>query len=171
MIRVTDKPASRILTRETVMYFQPCSEYRTRFEALFPVGVAVTVDLAVSMADKWDWRWAAEYLLSERGYWTWDFEDDAWLNEYFDTMRPWEDAYDQAWAAANTACAKARTEALDAGEDPQTARRRSVEVRDYALAPAQAAHEAAKKVALGRLYEARARKFAELYIAEGETRP
>lgn len=65
---VKEVPTSRTLTREMFLKGEPCWHYRNQFDTLFPESVEVTVELAVSQANDWDWFWAAENLLSQEGY-------------------------------------------------------------------------------------------------------
>ena len=44
-----------------------CADQIRLFAKLFPAGAPLTVETAVSVADKFDWDWAAEKLLSADG--------------------------------------------------------------------------------------------------------
>lgn len=66
--KAKEAPASRTLEFQTVRRFGPCWEYRSKLQERYPESVEVTVELAVSQANDWDWYWAAENLLTTDGY-------------------------------------------------------------------------------------------------------
>ena len=45
-----------------------CSEQVALFKELFPKGVEITEEVCVGVADKFNWNWAAENLLSVPAY-------------------------------------------------------------------------------------------------------
>ena len=62
-----------------------CADQIRLFAKLFPAGAPLTVETAVSVADKFNWDWAAEKLLSADG-----------CNAYHAATKPARDAYDAA---------------------------------------------------------------------------
>lgn len=155
----------RLLKYATLKNARACEEQRELFEELHGHEVLVTVELAVSQANKWDWHWAAEYLLSEDGYEEWKTVQRAAGDVYHTAMVPMWHATNEASLTASEAADKAR-QAYSNPTSPE-AWNAHYDARRAIMEPAyQAEHEAGNKHALV-LNEAKAKAFAEIYIREG----
>ena len=162
------KVPSRILTRRTVLDHHPCSTYRSRFTQRFPEQVEVTVGLAVIQAMDWDWKWAAEELLSYDGYQAWRKQQDAALDVHEATMRPY---FELSAVAYSTASAKRRervAELTGGGMSHGKAVDLAWEEFDQDLEPSYAATAAVERISNKRYQQALAKAWAEIYISEGE---
>jgi len=156
--------ASRFLSTDSVMDNNPCDTYRWRFRDRFAErGIVVTVDLAVQQAADWDWFWAAEHLLSNKGYWAWRDLNDGFEAEYESTMQPYHDVAEPAYTRAGSVY----RDRLDELEGNPKRWELANEAYAYELEVVQAALEAARGVASKRQEIARAKAFAEIFIAEG----
>jgi hypothetical protein len=163
------KPTSRTLTHATLMAEGPCSTYRARFTERFPEKVEVTVELAVSQASDWDWYWAAEQLLSRDGYRHWKKQLAASEEEHYNSLRPYEDLLSNAWDVAYRV-READFEELHGvrGKNEDDAWDAATQKFREALVIPRAALDAASEIANERRQQARAKAWAEIYIAEGE---
>lgn len=154
--KAKETPNSRILTRETVLRWDPCYTYRSRFLDRFPESVEVTVKLAVSQANDWDWFWAAENLLKSTT--TFDELSDAAYKIYEAAMRPFRDLEE------------ARAQEI-VGEyrriDRTQGWREASKFWDTAMNVVVAARAAADAAAGAVYKQAQAKAWAECYIAEG----
>ena len=55
------------LTVQTLIEAKACVEQVGLFKKLFPYGAEISEEVAISVAIKFDWEWAANNLLSESG--------------------------------------------------------------------------------------------------------
>lgn len=158
----------RTLTLQTLLYKGACEEQTDLFKKLFPDGqVTVTVELAMALADKWSWDWAAETLLSDDGWREWLRETQPAEDTYQRQMRPFWDAEHAAYARAN----QAREKFGDAwvkehpGQDAETV----VYYQERKIwRPAEIATQEASLLYRPALVGTYARVFAEIYIREGK---
>jgi len=97
------------LTVETLVKAKACTSQVKLFMEIFPEGAEVSEDIAVSVADKFDWKWAADNLLSSEGceayeeaeafLWK-DYEEYVELlwKAYMEAEAPFWEAYEEARA-------------------------------------------------------------------------
>jgi len=161
---MSEVKTSRVLTRETVMRGNPCDEYRERFNERFPESVEVTVELAVSQAEDWDWYWAASQLLTTNGYNTFCNNQRTAEGKYDAVMQPYRVLMDAAYSEADSVY----QQALNEGYTLHYTVRYDRANKAYAevMAVPRAAIAAARKIAQKRLNEAHAKAWAEIFISE-----
>lgn len=151
-----------------------CSEYRGRFEETFGDSAKVTLELAAEYADRFDWSWAAEMLLTPANYAAW--RDTVNQPEVAKAHRQ---AIDEAYHVREAAYAEA-TQAYEAvlanlpahtwGQDEAPER---TAVREAAHAVLRAAEDKAYQAytdtrdKANKVYQTSvATKFAELYLTQ-----
>lgn len=164
---MTENKASRVLTRETVVSEGPCSYYRNRFTERFPDSVEVTVELAVSQSEDWDWWWAAERLLTREGYKTFLSKNEELEDFLTQQVRPYRDLLNEAYPAYYAEFDRLFAENTDGtwrGDDGayEIARKGAKHLIEFATAARDAVYELEVK----RLAEGRARIWAEIFISE-----
>lgn len=164
---MTENKASRVLTREMVLYEGPCSYYRNRFIERFPDSVEVTVDLAVAQAKDWDWWWAAERLLTREGFKTFMEKNDEMENFLHQQLKPYLDlrnAANPAYYAEYDRIFAENTDGTWRGDDRayELARKGAKHLIEFS----QAAYEAVCNLEVKRVHEERARIWAEIFISE-----
>jgi hypothetical protein len=171
---MSEVKTSRKLLVSEILRGDPCYVYSQRLEQRFNVEIDVTVELAVSQADDWDWYWAATRLLTAAGYEKFseavrkmDSEQNSQLKE-FNTLarRDREQArieYDRVLRIEVEKPGNWHTNAAYIAANK--AYNQVVEVSEAAL-------HAARKVLDGRTNKFAAETFATLYIGEeGTTDP
>ena len=84
------------------------------FKEAFPNGAPLTIEAALSVADKFDWDWAARKLLSEKG-----------LKAYSEAEAPAWKAYEEAEALARKAYEEAGALARKAYEEAEALARKA----------------------------------------------
>lgn len=153
-----------------------CSEYRGRFEETFGDSAKVTTELAAEYADRFDWSWAAEMLLTPANYAAW--RDTVNQPEVAKAHRQ---AIDEAYHVREAAYAEA-SQAYQAvlanlpahtwGQDEAPER---TAAREAAHAVLQAAEDKAYQAytdtrdKANKVYQTSvAIKFAELYLSQDE---
>lgn len=163
-----EKVEGRILQYATLLHRGACSDYRDLFINSWGTGeVLVTMALAIEQAQRWDWEWAARYLLTEdeKGQWR-------------DKVRPAQDAYNTATSAVFAATDEGRDRAeREADEvrrgytDPNSdaAWEAHGKVREDIVAPLYEAENKVVREAGAALKLAQATAWAEIYIKEGST--
>jgi hypothetical protein len=166
VIAMSEVKASRVLTRETVMWGNPCDEYRERFNERFPESVEVTVKLAVSQAEDWDWYWAAQKLLTQKGYNTFCNNTRVVGQEYDATVQPYQDLMNAAYRKADDVYRQAVDDGPAQGLYYNVRYDRANKLYNEVVAVPSAAFAAARKVAQKRLNEAHAKAWAEIFITE-----
>lgn len=162
------KIPSRILTRETVMNRKPCPTYRNRFIERFPVQVEVTVDLAISQAMDWDWPWAAEQLLSYKGWQQWREPQIALWADFDDALRPYSEIVNRVADEHRPQRLDRRDELVQQGMSWNQATDQAWDEFAKKLEVPRAARDAVENLLEKRYQEARAKLWAEIYISEGE---
>jgi hypothetical protein len=115
---------NRVLTLQTLVQKGVCPSQRKLFQELFGSSVNITPELCAGVANRFDWEWAAEYLLSAKA-------DAAYQAATAKAWAAYTAATAKAWAAYTAATAKARA-AFDAAIAPAWAEYRA------AIAPAWA---------------------------------
>lgn len=162
---MSDEPG-RDVSYEILLEAGACIDYRQKFVKLYGWDgvVPLTVTLAESVADEWDWRWAAEYMLSDDGYAAWQDRTAEANRIYGATMGPVWDATADARDEAEQAALKAYAE-----HDPETgsAWHAYYAARRAIMDPAYDRERQAEKEADHALHVVQARVFAELWIQEG----
>lgn len=151
-----------------------CSEYRGRFEETFGNSAKVTLELAAQYADRFEWSWAAEMLLTSANYAAW--RDTVNQPE---VARAHRRAIDEAYHVREAAYAEAR-EAYQAVLANLPAHTWGQDEAPERTAAREAAH-AVLRAAENKAYEAYAdtrdkankvyqtsiaTKFAELYLTQ-----
>ncbi len=86
------------ITHQMLEAVGACQGQVTLFKKLFPDGAPLTIEAALSVADKFNWGWAADKFLSKKG---WKAYDDARTLAL--------KAYEEADALAWEACGEAKT--------------------------------------------------------------
>ena len=118
------------------------SSYLNTFKGLFPDGAPLTIEAALSVADKFPWAWAAQNLLSVGG-----------RKAYNEAMAPAEEAYSEAMAHAR----KAYYEAIAPAEEAYYEAKALAEKANYeATALAWKVYNEARALAEEAYYEATA---------------
>ena len=163
---MSEVKTSRVLTRETVMRGNPCDEYADRFNERFPESVEVTVELAVSQAEDWDWYWAAQKLLTQKGYNTFHNNMRVADREYDVAIQPYSGLMDAAYSKANSVYQQAIDDNLTQGLNFDKPHSNANKLYAEVVAVPSAALAAARKVAQKRLNEVRAKAWAEIYLTE-----
>lgn len=158
------KAPRRILTRETVMAGQPCSTYRTRFIERFPESVEVTVELAVSQSEDWDWFWAAGELLTVEGRKAFHEGTNELDKAYAVTMQPYWNLLDAARKQADRVYAQTVIDERGKRNIPRYHLAEAVYTKTIEVE--KAAAFAADKVASLRIRQGEAKLWAEIYISE-----
>lgn len=164
---MTKNKASRVLTRETVVGEGPCSYYRNRFIERFPDSVEVTVELAVSQSEDWDWWWAAERLLTREGYKTFVSKNDELEEILLQRVRPYRQLLNEAYTAYYAEFDRLfaeNTAGTWAGDD--RAYEIAREGAKHLIEVPQAARDTVEDLNIKRLAEGRARIWAEIFISE-----
>jgi len=113
----------KTLTLQRLIDLGACADQRELFRETFGDSVDVTPELCVSVADKFDWRWAAEHLLSA----------PAWAEYERATAPAWaecERVEAPAWAEYERVKALARAE-YKRVEAPAWAEYQRVEARTF----------------------------------------
>lgn len=159
----------RVLTRETVEAGNPCYTYSERFEERFPESVEVTVELALSQADDWDWWWAARNLLTKDGYQEYSRRAIEAERIFDSTMHPYWEAVDRKATPAWERHQETERREMANGKSYGEAYRIALAVYEEEIAIEVAARDAVYKVANRRLQEAKARAWAEIYISEKDS--
>jgi len=86
------------LTVETLIKVKACNSQVKLFMEIFPEGAEVSEDIAVSVADKFDWNWAASNLLSPEGWNTYEEAEASLYKAYKEAVAPLLNAYNEAVA-------------------------------------------------------------------------
>lgn len=165
-IKMSNNKASRILTRDELLSHDPCFYYRDLFTQRFPVSVEVTVELAVSQAQDWDWHFAAGALLDDCEPFRAAYHASS--NEYEAVMAPYVKAVELKYDEALMVYRQRRDALVEGGMNYYDACNEADMAYEGFVEVERAAREAVRLIASRRLNEALARSFAELYIAEGE---
>jgi hypothetical protein len=166
--KVKEVPTSRTLTREMLLKYGPCYEYRNRFTERFPVSVEVTLELALSQIEDWDWYWAGDYLLSRTASSEFSKRTRAAEDVYHAEVKPYNELAQEAWTKYYDVRDAAKTEARTKGLNYQERYALMDKASKGLLDVAQAAQTAAIEVAGKRQNEAIVRAFVELFLADGE---
>jgi len=160
---------SRFLPAYMVLDADPCPTYRNRFEERYEVtGVEVTVELAVSQSEDWDWYWAADALLSYEGYDEFRSRVSAENEAYDKYMAPFRTAISAAYDNADRVYEEFREAGPKDGQRWDEFYAEGDRLYGYEMAVARAAEEAMRGVLNKRLRVAEATAFAEIFISEGE---
>ena len=118
-----------------------CNDQILLFRKLFPDGAPMTVETAVSVAERFDWVWAATNLLSTSGRKAYEEAEAPLLKAYREAKAPFLKAYEEAVATLWKAYEEAK-------------------------APLWKAYEEAEAPFLKAYEEAKARTFAKIFIGE-----
>ena len=103
---------SRTLTLQTLIDKGACYAQVELFRAKFGESVRVTQRLCVSVADAFDWNWAARHLLSKPAQAKYGRVTAAALAEYKRVTAPAQAKYERVTAAAGAECWRVRAPAL-----------------------------------------------------------
>ena len=75
-----------------------CESQASLFKELFPNGAPLSVEIAVSVADKFDWDWAANNLLTQDGKEAYEEAVAPLYKAYKEAVAPLYKAYKEAEA-------------------------------------------------------------------------
>jgi len=140
---------SRILTVDQLREKGACSEQRRDFYAKYGASLIVTENVFDDVADKFDWRWGAYFLLSDDGKKEWGRIDTEAENECRRKTAEARRIYDEL-------CVVYWKKETSTNEEDEDIKRKA---KDYSAAVKLAGKER-------RLMQART--FARLYVAEAE---
>lgn len=168
---MSEVKTSRKLLVSEVLRGDPCYTYSQRLSERFSGEIEVTVELAVSQADDWDWYWAASRLLTEAGYDKFSSAVGKANEEQDQELKPLRDlrrsAHDQARTEYNRVLEEHPKE--DNYWITDAAYRAANKVYSELTEVADAGYDAARKVVQGRVNKVAAEAFATLYISEEGT--
>ena len=85
-----------MITYEMLKAKDACESQVSLFKELFPKGASLSVETAVSVADKFDWGWAARNLLSGSGYKAYQEAKKPLYKAYLEAVEPLDKAYLEA---------------------------------------------------------------------------
>lgn len=171
---MSEVKTSRKLLVSEILRGDPCHVYSQRLSERFNVEIDVTVELAVSQADDWDWYWAASRLLTAAGYEKFSQAvvkaENAQSEELEDLRKLSRAKHEMARVEYNQVL---RIEVEKEGSWYSNAAYVAAnEVYARIVEPIDAALVAALKVTRHRVNVVEAQTFAELYISEeGTTDP
>lgn len=159
---------SRTLTREMLLKGGPCQEYRSRFEKRFPESVEVTLELALSQIDDWDWYWAGHYLLSQEARREFHKRNAEAENAYDSALKPYQDLVNEAYTKYYDARDKATTDWATRTDLGTTLSRYQYinKMSENILPIPNAALNAAVEVASMILRTAKVHAFVELFLED-----
>lgn len=167
---MSEVKTSRTLKVSEILRGDPCYTYSSRLRERFETEINVTVELAVSQADDWDWYWAASRLLTQAGYEKFTSAVEKSYEAQDEELQFLRDAsrstHNRARDEYNRVLADSRGENYWASDD---AYRAANKVYSELTEVVDAAYEAARKVTNGRVNKIAAETFAMLYIGEGGT--
>lgn len=167
---MSEVKTSRTLKVSEILRGDPCYTYSQRLRERFTGEIEVTVELAVSQADDWDWYWAASRLLTQAGHEKFKSAVDKGhetQKEYLQLLRDASrDAHRKAQIEYNRVLETSRGENYWVSDD---AYRAADKVYSELTEVVDAAYEAARKVTNGRVNKIGAETFATLYIGEEGT--
>ena len=169
---MSEVKTSRKLLVSEIRRGDPCYTYSQRLRERFETEINVTVELAVSQADDWDWCWAASHLLTQAGY-----------EEFLEIVDKAEDAQSDDLKELRELASQKREEAhakydhvLRTEQEKQghwwitdDAYRAANLAYSEVTEATEAALEAARKITEARVNKIAAQTFAELYIGEEGT--
>lgn len=168
---MSEVKTSRKLLVSEIRRGEPCYVYSQRLSERFNVEIDVTVELALSQADDWDWYWAASRLLTQKGY-----------NEFSRIVNKVEDAQSddlkdlRKLVSAKRELARAEYDQvlrIEVEKEGNWYSNAAYEAANKAYArivePFDAALHAARKVTEHRVNVVKAQTFATLYISEEGT--
>lgn len=168
---MSEVKTSRTLKVSEILRGDPCYTYSSRLRERFETEIDVTVELAVSQADDWDWYWAASRLLTQAGYEKFTSAVDAGYERNDAQLEPLRVANREAHNQARTEYNRVLEE--HPKEDnywiTDAAYRAANRVYSELTEVADAGYEAARKVVQGRVNKVAAEAFATLYIGEEGT--
>lgn len=157
---------SRVLTIHDLNNADACYTYTSLFRERFPEGsVDMTVDLAVSQAKDWDWYFAAGAFLRDRTDWNSKINEAE--RQYIASTRPYRELLSSARVEARKLFEDlAEKHGYYTDEYYKAYSEVDVEFQRRMAVP-RAAYNAAVEAADLAVSTAKARAFAEQYIAEG----
>jgi hypothetical protein len=171
VIIMSEVKTSRKLLVSEILRGDPCYTYSQRLRERFNVEIDVTVELAVSQADDWDWYWAASRLLTTPGYEKFSATVNKAENEQSDALKPYRDLARQAREEARNEYN--RVLAIEVEKPGNWYSDKAYQAANEAYGKmtqvADAALTAARKVLEGRTNLVAAEAFALLYIEEDGT--
>jgi hypothetical protein len=173
VIIMSEVKTSRKLLVSEILRGDPCYIYSQRLAERFNVEIDVTVELAVSQSDDWDWWWAASRLLTEAGYEEFSSAVHKAENARRDTLKPYTDLARRDREEAH----KEYDRVLRIGADNPSswysysdATYRAANAAYHEVTKvSEAALKAARDVLQGDVNKAAAETFATLYIGEDGT--
>lgn len=170
---MSEVKTSRDLAVSEILRGDPCWEYSERLRERFAeIGtIPVTVELAVSQADDWDWYWAAARLLTAAGYEKFQRAVTEAENKRADALKPYRDLARQAREEARREYDRVLAiEVEKPGNWYSDAAYRAANVAyDQVTKVSEAALQGARKVVQGDVNKVAAETFATLYIGEEGT--
>jgi hypothetical protein len=140
------------LNVKTLIEAKACAPQVKLFKELFPDGAEVSEETAISVANKFDWDWAASNLLSASGREVYEEAEAPILKAYEEAEAPLLKAYKEAIAPL--------------WEDYKEAIAPLLKAYEEAEAPLLKAYEEAEAPLLKAYREAKAQIFVRLYIKE-----
>lgn len=167
---MSEVKTSRKLLVSEILRGDPCYVYSQRLSERFTGEIEVTVELALSQADDWDWYWAASRLLTVAGYEKFSAAMEKGYEAQDEELQFLRDAsrsaHNRARDEYNRVLETSRGENYWASDD---AYRAANKVYSELTEVVDAAYEAARKVTNGRVNKIGAETFATLYIGEEGT--
>ncbi|MGL5008598.1 MAG: hypothetical protein ACRC6I_01845 [Paracoccaceae bacterium] len=153
------------ITADRLIALNACKTQVDVFRKLFPEGAPLTIEAAVSVAEHFDWNWAATKLLSVNG-----------LKAYREAEAPLWKAYREAEASLWKAYREAEAPLWKAYEEAEAPLWKAYEEAEASLlkayeearAPLLKAYEEAEAPLWKAYREAEARAFAAAYINDQE---
>lgn len=168
---MSEVKTSRTLKVSEIRRGEPCYTYSQRLRERFETEINVTVELAVSQADDWDWYWAASRLLTQAGYEKFTSAVDKVYERNDAQLEPLRVASREAHNQARNEYHRVLEEHPKEGNYwiTDAAYRAANQAYSEVIEVIDAAYEAARKVVQGRVNKVAAEAFATLYIGEEGT--
>ena len=168
---MSEVKTSRKLLVSEILRGDPCYEYSHKVAERFSVEIEVTVELALSQADDWNWYWAASRLLTEEGYEKFSKIVNDAENSHASQLQPYRDLAMQAHAEAHIEYNRVLT--IEVEKSGNWYSDAAIIAANVAYAQvtgvSKAALTAAREVVQLRVNKVQAKAFAELYISEEGT--
>lgn len=167
---MSEVKTSRTLKVSEILRGDPCYTYSQRLRERFETEINVTVELAVSQADDWDWYWAASRLLTQAGYEKFSAAVEEGYEAQDEELQFLRDASRSAHSRARDEYNRVLADSRDGNgwvfDDAYHAANKAYSELTEVV---DAAYEAARKVTGARVNKIAAKVFAELYIGEDGT--
>jgi Rps23 Pro-64 3,4-dihydroxylase Tpa1-like proline 4-hydroxylase len=150
----------RTVSLKTLVRLEACSSQRELFEKHFGKSVRVTSGLCVRVANKFDWDWAAQHLISSQALVEYNRARDQARDEYNRARDQARDEYNRARDQAKDEFTKTIDEFTKTIDEYRKASNQAMD--EYTKACGQATDEY-RRSGTDEYYKACARVFCELY--------